>query len=196
MVRAAGHEGANAMFYRSERLFLRPPFPEDARQVYDGICDAGIVSMLARAPWPYRMKDAEEFCGRDFAARTPRFLMTLPDRSGAPVVGCIGLHEEEDGVEMGYWIARDHWGRGYAAEAGRAMLEVARTLGHRRLQAGHYVDNPASGRVLRKIGFRETGEVRPAFCRARGGEMVLSRRYAIDIEPAEGEFNAAQMRAA
>ena len=56
---------------------------------------------------------------------------------------------------MGYWIARDHWGRGYASEAGRAALEVVRALGHRRVQAGHYVDNPASGRVLRKLGFRD-----------------------------------------
>ena len=64
------------------------------------------------------------------------------------------------------------------------------------LAAGHYVDNPASARVLRKIGFRETGEVRPAFCRARGGELVLARRYALELEPAEGEVDAARMRAA
>ena len=57
--RGAGHEGVKAMFYRSERLFLRPPFPEDARGLYEGICDAGVVAMLGSAPWPYRMEDAE-----------------------------------------------------------------------------------------------------------------------------------------
>ena len=185
------------MFHRSERLFLRPPFPEDSREVYNGICDAGVVAMLASAPWPYRMADAEQWCARDFDPKTPRFLITRPDAPGAAVVGCIGLHEEEDGVEMGYWIARDHWGQGYATEAGRSVIEIARALGHRKVLAGHYTDNPASGRVLRKIGFRETGEVRPAFCRARGGEMVLSRRYTVDLEAAEGgEFDAEQMRAA
>ena len=184
------------MFYRSERLFLRPAFPEDSRAVYDGICDAGVVSMLSRAPWPYRMQDAEAFCARDVAAKEPRFLLTLPDQPGAPVVGCVGLHEDEDGTEIGYWIARDHWGRGYASEAGRAVIEIARAVGHRRMVAGHYVDNPASGRVLRKIGFRETGEVRPTECRARGGDLVLARRYALDLEPAEGELDDAQMRAA
>src|SRR5690606_6266556 len=97
---------------------------------------------------------------------------------------------------MGYWIARAHWGHGYASEAGRAVIDVARALGHKRLTAGHYVDNPASARVLRKIGFRETGEVRPTFCRARGGELVLARRYALEVEAVQGEVDAAQMRAA
>ena len=184
------------MFYRSERLFLRPPFPEDSRAVYEGICDAGIVAMLASAPWPYRMTDAEQFCAREVAAKTPHFLVTLPDVPGAPVIGGIGLHEKEAGIEMGYWIARNHWGRGYAGEAGRGVLEVARSLGHRRVAAAHYIDNPASGRVLRKLGFRETGEIRPTECRARGGEVVLSRRYAIDLDATKGEVDAAEMRAA
>jgi len=183
------------MFYRSERLFLRPAFPEDSRELYSAICDARIVGMLARAPWPYRMADAEEFCGRPIDPQSPRFLITLPGEKGAPIVGSIGLHQEEDGLELGYWIARDHWGRGYATEAGRGALEIARALGHRRVLAGHYIDNPASGRVMRKLGLRETGEIRPTFCRARGGELVLARRYALDF----AEADAAQgdrMRAA
>ena len=184
------------MFYRSERLFLRPAFPEDSRAVYEGICDAGVVAMLASAPWPYRMADAEQFCAREMPANAPNFLITLPQASGAPVIGSIGLHEKDGAFEMGYWIARAHWGRGYASEAGRAVVDVARALGHKRLAAGHYVDNPASARVLRKIGFRETGEVRPAFCRARGGELVLARRYALELGDVEGEVDAAQMRAA
>lgn len=184
------------MFYRSERLFLRPAFPEDSRAVYHGICDAGVVSMLSRAPWPYRMEDAEEFCARVVPAREPRFLITLPDEPGAPVVGCIGLHEDEGQIEMGYWLARDHWGQGYASEAGRGVIEIARGMGHRRLVAGHYLENPASGRVLRKLGFRETGEIRPTRCLARGGEMVLARRYALDLEPARGEIDGAKAHAA
>jgi RimJ/RimL family protein N-acetyltransferase len=184
------------MFYRSERLFLRPAFPEDSRDLYHAICDAGIVAMLARAPWPYRLADAEEFCARQPDPRSPRFLITLPAGKGAPIVGTVGLHQESDGLEMGYWIARDHWGRGYATEAGRGVLEIARALGHKRVLAGHYVDNPASGRVLRKLGFRETGEIRPTFCRARGGDLVLARRYALDFAEAEAAAEGDRMRAA
>lgn len=182
------------MFYRSERLFLRPPFPEDARAVYDGICDAGIVAMLANAPWPYRFEDAQRVTSEPKPGLT-RFLITLPGEGGR-VVGGIGLGRSEADPEIGYWIARRHWGRGYATEAVGAVSQIARALGYRRLVAGHCLDNPASGRVLRKIGFRETGEIRPTECRARGGELILTRRYALDLDAAEGEVDAAQMRAA
>jgi RimJ/RimL family protein N-acetyltransferase len=186
------------MFYRSERLFLRPAFPEDAREIYEGICDAGVVQMLASVPWPYRLADAQEYCAKPHDARAPRFAVTLPSVKGAPIVGVVGFHPDGDGIGFGYWIARDHWGRGYATEAGRGALEVARALGHRRVSAGHYVDNPASGRVLRKLGFRETGEVRPQFCQARGGDLVLSRRYALELAEAGADAAASddRMRAA
>jgi len=184
------------MFYRSERLFLRPAFPEDARELHQAICDARIVAMLASAPWPYRMADAEEFCGREVDPHSPRFLITLPGEKGAPIIGSIGLHEAGDALELGYWIARDHWGRGYATEAGSGALAIARALGRTRVLSDHFVDNPASGRVLRKLGFRETGEVRPTFCRARGGELVLARRYALDFAEAEAPAQGDRMRAA
>jgi RimJ/RimL family protein N-acetyltransferase len=182
------------MFYRSERLFLRPAFPEDAREVYEGICDAGVVQMLARAPWPYSRADADAFCALPNDAHAPRFAITLPETRGAPIIGVVGFHPEEEGLGFGYWIARDHWGQGYATEAGRGARDVARSLGHKRVVAGHYIDNPASGRVLRKLGFSETGEVRPSFCRARGGELVLSRRYALEIAEAGAEASASDDR--
>ena len=177
------------MFYRSERLFLRPAFPEDSRAVYDAICDAGIVSMLATPPWPYRIEDAEQFCARPAEDGEARFLVTLPS-DGGRVIGCIGFgsRDQKGEPELGYWIARDFWGRGYATEAGRGACEVARSLGHDRLVASHYLDNPASGRVLRKIGFVETGEIRSVRCRARGGEAVLARRFALDL--ARGDRSA------
>ena len=186
------------MFIRSARLFLRPAFPEDSRELYEAICDAGVVSMMATAPWPYRLADAEEFCARPVDPKVPGFVLTLPSAQGAPSIGGIGFRREGDGLELGYWVARDHWGRGYATEAGRAALEVARALGHRRIDAGHYLDNPASGRVLRKLGFRDTGEVRPTFCRARGGELVLARRYALEFAEAEADSDTQvdRMRAA
>lgn len=178
------------MFIRSTRLFLRPAFPEDSRELYEAICDAGIVSMLASIPWPYRREEAETFCSAPVDRRAPRFVITLPGAKGAPIIGTVGFKHAADGLEIGYWIARDHWGRGYASEAGRAALEVVRALGHRRVQAGHYVDNPVSGRVLRKLGFRETGEISPNFCWARGGELVLARRYVLEFAGAEADAEA------
>lgn len=169
------------MFHRSERLLLRPPWPEDWGLVFRGIADEGVVRNLARAPWPYTSQHARDFVALPVDPRFPRFLVARAD--DAALVGCIGIDEREgEGeVELGYWIARPHWGQGYATEAGRAVLDVARMLGHRRIVAGHFLDNPASGRVLRKLGFAPTGAVRALHSCGRG-EEALCAEYALDLE--------------
>ncbi len=88
---------------------------------------------------------------------------------GAPrLVGGIGLEQRDAGVELGYWIARAYWGLGFATEAGRAIVDIAdKALRLPRLVAGHFADNPASARVLRKLGFEPTGETSMRGCRAR-----------------------------
>ena len=166
------------MFHRSERLFLRPAFPEDCGAILAGIGEESIVRNLARAPWPYTMDDARNFAALPQDQRLPHFVVTVP---GNGVIGSAGMGEHEGEPELGYWIARDHWGRGYATEAAGAVLRIARTLGHRRVVAGHFTDNPASGRVLRKLGFIPTGRPGKRFSLARG-QMVESVEYALDLE--------------
>lgn len=171
------------MFHRTERLFLRPAWPEDWEGVLGGIADEGVVMNLARAPWPYGPAEAREFVSRGQDPCYPSFLIVLPD-SGR-TIGCTGLGDDRGDIEIGYWLARPFWGQGYATEAGRGVLEIARLLGHTRARAGHFVDNPASGRVLRKLGFRPTGERRARFSCARGRE-VPSLEYVLDLEADAG----------
>lgn len=166
------------MFHRSQRLFLRPAFPEDSSAILAGINDAAIVRNLASAPWPYTIEDARAYATRPQDLRLPHFVVTLP---GTGVIGAAGLGEHEGEPQIGYWIARQHWGRGYATEAAGAVLRIARTLGHSRLRAGHFADNPASGRVLRKIGFVPTGQIARRFSLGRGC-MAESVEYALDWE--------------
>ena len=71
---------------------------------------------------------------------------------------------------MGYWIARPYWGRGYATEASIALIDIGRTLGFGQLEGSHFIDNPASGRVLEKLGFRPLGITAPRLSCARGAE--------------------------
>ena len=174
------------MFHRSERLLLRPPWPEDWRAVRAAIADEGIVRNLASAPWPYADSDAQDWCATPFSPHAPRFLITLAD--SGEVIGCIGIGPlpREDGggdgtMEMGYWIARAHWGRGYASEAVRAVIEIARASGHPRIVASHFIDNPASGRVLRKAGFVPTGKTGRHHSRARGYEAQTTG-YVYELE--------------
>lgn len=177
------------MFIRTERLFLRPAFPEDWREIYRGIAHEDVVCMLARAPWPYTEEHAREFAATQQQRGPLSLVATLPARPGAPVIGTIGIGPYgEEPHELGYWFAREHWGQGYATEATRGMLRTARALGIDRVTAGHFVENPASGRVLRKCGFVETGEVRPVASAGRGGELVLSRRYSASLVHDEGRL--------
>jgi RimJ/RimL family protein N-acetyltransferase len=170
--------GRDNVFHRSERLFLRPAFPEDCGAIRAGIGEESIVRNLARAPWPYTMDDARAFAALPQDLRLPHFLVTLP---GVGVIGAAGLGEHAGEPEIGYWIARAHWGQGYATEAATAVLRIARTLGHKRLTAGHFADNPASGKVLRKLGFVPTGRPGHRFSLARGA-IADSVEYALDLE--------------
>ena len=97
------------------------------------------------------------------------------------LIGGIGVAERDGEAELGYWIVPSHWGRGYATEAGRAVIAAARdSLRIDRLVSGHFVDNPASGRVLRKLGFVATGSIEPRECRAQGRDRPCVT-YALDL---------------
>lgn len=185
------------MFAITERLLLRPPWPEDAAALYDAANDARIVRNLARVPWPYRLADAQHYRASAFAsvseiaasesaasesaasaALDPLPHLLICDRLAARprLLGACALDEDAGRIVLGYWIRTDSWNRGYASEAGTALLGIARALGHRRIGAHHFVDNPASGCVLRKIGFHDTGHIAPRWSEARGA-LMLSREF-------------------
>ncbi|MBY6128225.1 GNAT family N-acetyltransferase [Qipengyuania aquimaris] len=174
------------MFHVTNRLLLRPAWPEDADALFGKIADEGVVRNLASAPWPYLPEHAREFVMRKQDPRYPVFLITRPGDEGSELVGCIGIDATDGEVELGYWIARRFWGQGYATEAANGVLEVARLLGHERLTAGHFLDNPASGRVLRKLGFRPTGKVAARHSCGRGekADCVL---YSLDLDDQQAE---------
>jgi RimJ/RimL family protein N-acetyltransferase len=163
------------MFARTPRLLLRPGWQEDAKALQEAMADEGIVRNLARAPWPYRLSDAESFLSLPIDPRHPRLLIFSRTQGSPRLVGGCGLAPDRDeSAELGYWIARPYWGLGFATEAVSALVSAARTVGHRHLRARHAVDNPASARVLRKIGFRPTGDFVRVHSTARGEEVLTA----------------------
>lgn len=161
------------MFARTPRLLLRPGWGEDAPALARAIADEQVVRNLASAPWPYGMADAEAFLASPRDPALPSFLITERTEAAPRIVGACGLGRRASGaVELGYWIARPYWGQGFATEAGTALVEIARALGLPRLEASHFVDNPASGRVLEKLGFVPTGLSAARYSCARGGEAM------------------------
>lgn len=160
------------MFARTPRLLLRPGFPEDAPALAAAIADEAIARNLATVPWPYRIRDAEAFLASPRDPVLPA-LLVFERTSGAPrLVGSCGLGRRPSGaVELGYWIARSDWGRGFATEACAALVEIARALGLPSLEGSHFIDNPASARVLEKLGFEPLGIIAPRLSCARGEEV-------------------------
>jgi RimJ/RimL family protein N-acetyltransferase len=162
----------------TERLVLRPPQPGDEDAIYRGINDFDVVRMLAAPPWPYLPEHAEWYVAQTGKRDPERDIALAIVHRQHGLIGMTGFHpsDGEPFPEFGYWVARRHWGQGYATEAARAALRWAREhWGKRAIRAGHFVENQASGRVLVKAGMLYTGVVAPQHCAARG-EAVPSRK--------------------
>jgi RimJ/RimL family protein N-acetyltransferase len=155
---------------RTPRLTLRRPAAGDAGDIARMAADFAIASMTTRMPYPYAEADARQFVelvGRQDRRRERTFVIEHADEG---LVGAIGFHRPPNApLEMGYWIGKPFWGHGYATEAAcGAMQWAGADWGRRMVVAGHFVDNPASARVLIKAGFLYTGEVQRRHSRARG----------------------------
>lgn len=166
----------------TNRFILRPIERGDA-PAFTTLCnDALIARNTARIPHPFSLKDAEEFTviAANAFDRETEFAFAICE--DGDIVGCCGVMRITiEMFELGYWIGAPARGRGGATEAARAVAHFAfERRGADKLLAGHFADNPASGRVLEKTGFRHTGETRKQFSLGRGGEaeslrMALAR---------------------
>ena len=169
------------MFVRTPRLTLRPGWIEDAADLARAIGHECVVRNLAMPPWPYPIEAAETFLSHFGDPADPKFLVFEHQGGAIRLIGGMGVGQHKDEPhELGYWLTPDAWGRGYATEAGQAVLRAARARGIRRVTASHFVDNPASARVLRKLGFRPTGRIEPVYSRGRGAQ-VQSVRHVVDL---------------
>lgn len=174
------------MFVRTQRLTLRPGWPEDAAALARAIDHEAVVRNLSRVPWPYSIEAAETFLQH---WTETRFLVFEHEGGRVALVGCVGIDEAPGSPhELGYWLTPSAWGKGYATEAARGVLAAARAAGIRRVTSGHFADNPASGGVLRKLGFRPTGQVEPMWSKGRGCEVACVRlEVALDDEDARAQ---------
>ncbi len=153
----------------TDRTRLRPFDLHDAPRLARIAGDKRIARMVASVPSPYPELAAESWILTHEPGRRAGtdFCYAVEDRDGA-LIGAAGLHKADGDWTLGYWIAPDHWGRGYASEAVGALLKAGkRTLNLRRIHTGYFPDNPASGRVLAKLGFEPSGETYMTFSLGR-----------------------------
>ena len=147
----------NCASIETPRLTLRAPRPQDAEGIAALANDLRIAENTARLPHPYGAADAQAFIAQLSQSDSEiAFLITL---AGREIIGVCGIAmPERNSPELGYWIGVRHWGKGYATEAARAVIDRAfAELGHDTLSASVRVSNPASRRVLEKCGFQWTG---------------------------------------
>jgi RimJ/RimL family protein N-acetyltransferase len=150
---------------RTERLVLRPFQIADAPRVRALAGERAVADTTTNIPHPYLNGMAERWIGTHAPlwreGRSVVFAVTLTHEK--LLIGAIGLtlNPVHDRAELGYWIGQPFWGRGYCTEAARAVLDYAfRTLDLHRIHATHFTRNPASGRIMEKLGMRREGVLR------------------------------------
>ncbi len=139
----------------TERLTLRAPRPEDAEALALLANDRRIAENTARIPFPYGIADAEQFIA---SVNRQEGQATFAIIWAGRLIGACGVDPRETVPEIGYWLGVPYWGKGYATEAVRAVIDHAfGDLADESLQAGARISNPISRRVLENCGFQWTG---------------------------------------
>jgi len=146
----------------TERLVLRSLTLEDASDVQRLAGDYDVASTLPNMPHPYEDGMAEEWmrvCSERFEKdEALNFAITLQKNKNFIGGIALRLDQENKEGELGYWIGKPYWHHGYATEAAQAVVAYSfKTLKLNRIYAYHLTRNPASGRVLEKVGMRVEG---------------------------------------
>lgn len=150
---------------RTARLLLRPFRPADADAIQVLAADREIAMDTVNVPHPYEREHAVEWIAAHAGQleREEAVTYAITQAEDRTLLGAVALilDPPHDSAELGYWIGKPYWGRGYATEAGRAVVGWAfDALALHRIRAGHFRRNRASGKVLQKIGMRYEGRLR------------------------------------
>ncbi len=148
---------------QTERLTLRRLEARDAAPITEALQEIDVVRWIPRMPWPYTQADAETFI-HEVAARED---LTYGIEHAGKLVGSVSGERQ-----LGYWLAKDAWGQGFATEASRAVLAKRFAQDDTPVPSGHRVGNARSRHVLTKLGFRDT-VTRTLFCTADGRDVTL-----------------------
>ncbi len=150
---------------QTDRLLLRPFALEDASMVQTLAGEKDIASTTLNLPHPYEDGMAEEWIGthQDRYEKGESVVLAIVLNDNGTLIGAIGLeiNKDNDRAELGYWIGKPYWNKGYCTEAARALIQHGfDVLGLERIHASHFRRNPASGRVMQNIGMIHEGRLR------------------------------------
>jgi RimJ/RimL family protein N-acetyltransferase len=162
----------------TERLRLQPLAETDIPELLPLIGDRRVAATTLRIPHPFSENDARQFLNSPAERNELRLGIRL--RQNGTFIGGVGLHPcwEHKRAELGYWIGTPFWGHGFATEAAGAVVSYGfDELQLNRIFAAHFQRNPASGRILQKLGMKYEGCLRQNIL--KWGEFVDVEMYSI-----------------
>ncbi|TYC49336.1 GNAT family N-acetyltransferase [Rhodobacterales bacterium] len=148
---------------QTDRLTLRQPRLEDLDRCAELLGDYEVSKMLSRVPYPY---DRDQ--GRDSLAKAMQGWddpenadsLTFQINHQGEMIGSLVFKKLQETPEIGYWLGRPYWGKGFMSEAARAALVwLFQNTAHPRVACEAMTDNPGSRMVAQKLGFEEVGDV-------------------------------------
>lgn len=180
-----GNEMNKMPTLRTERLILRPFNMGDAPRVKELAGEWEIAETTANIPHPYEAGMAEDWISTHQEAfesdKGATFAIVVqPEGMLIGAIG-LGLYRTNQLAELGYWIGKPYWNQGYGTEAAKELLRYGfENLKLNRIQARHMTKNPASGRVMEKIGMTREGVLRQSLYRFSNYEDAMI--YSILLE--------------
>ncbi|MCD6226865.1 GNAT family N-acetyltransferase [Candidatus Micrarchaeota archaeon] len=166
-----------------ERIILKKLRLSDALDIYKNLQDKEMVKWTLNIPWPYKKQDAVKWIRNTHyrIKKREEYVFGIILKDGDKLIGAISLMHidwKNKNAEVGYWLGRKYWGKGYATEAVKLILKFAfRRLRLHRVWAGLFEENIASRRVLEKAGFKLEGIMKE--CRYRYNKWHNELKFGI-----------------
>jgi RimJ/RimL family protein N-acetyltransferase len=182
-VRRAKTEGSVMPSFETERLILRAPEASDASAVARWLGDYEVARNMATIAHPFTEDDATALIAKaaEGLAKGEAYAFAVEHKQTRELLGMVTLTLSEGFYKLSYWFGRPYWGFGYATEAARKIVAFAfNTLKAETVLASWFDGNPASERVLEKLGFVPVADYRREN-RARGS-LTWCHRMALHRE--------------
>jgi len=160
------------MFARTQRLLLRPGWPEDATALSKALSDEAVTRNLPDIDGPVTTQATQAFLMQARDPLSPQFLLFARTGNAPRLVGgCSIENDEHNEAMLNFWIARSYWGLGFATEAAQAAIDIAHASGLQNVKAWITDDNVAAAHVLTKLGFSPTGKREKRYIAARNADI-------------------------
>lgn len=154
------------IYAETSRLHLRALEKEDLPRLAELIGDWDVTKWLTMAPYPYTMKDAQEFYDKmlvGYQNGVPEYFV-MAQKTDDLLMGAVGLHPSRvpnpkpGEIEIGYWLGKMFWKQGFTSEAAKATIDIAfRRAEVKVIAATTDPINEVSKNLLRKVGLKTVG---------------------------------------